>query len=483
MEKGSLKNKIINGFFWKFSERVIAQGISFLISVVLARILLPEEYGIIALVLVFITLANVFVSNGFGESLIQKKDADETDFSTIFYCSLVVSLGLYLLLFISAPVIGNFYESNQLTGVIRVLAILLPIASVNTIQQAYVSKHMIFKKFFISTLWGTLLSGVVGIWMAYHGFGIWSLVGQNLLYSIVETIVLFVTVKWRPQLKFSMSSAKKLISFSWKLTAAQLINTGYAQLRSLLIGKVYTASDLAYYNRGNQFPQLFIASIDSAIGSILFPAMANFNSDVSEVKRLTRQSMRTTAYIIFPLMVGLAAVAEPLISSVLTDKWLFCVPYLKWGCLYFAMQPIQTANWQAIKALGRSDVCFKYEIIKKFLGILLLVATIKISVYAVAITDGFMGVLMALINMYPNQKLINYHYSEQFKDLLPSLFAALLMGICVSSMKLVPVSNNLLLIIQVVIGIASYILLSLILKIEEFQVLKRIVVKIFVKNP
>lgn len=478
MERKSLKAKIFGGLFWRFTERIIAQGMSFLISIILARILLPEEYGIVALVLVFIAMANVFVTNGFGESLVQKKDSDETDFSTIFYCSLILSIGLYLLIFISAPAIGAFYKNEQLIGVLRVLAFLLPIASINTIQQAYISKHMVFRKSFFSTLTGTLLSGGLGIWMAYYGFGIWSLVGQYLLYSVVETTVLFFTVDWRPKLKFSINSARTLISFGWKLTAAQLINTGYAQLRTLLIGKVYSTTDLAYYNRGNQFPQLFITNVDSSISSVLFPAMANCNSDISEVKRLTRKSMRITAYVIFPLMTGLAAVAEPLVSLLLTDKWLFCVPFLKWGCLYFAMQPIQTANWQAIKALGRSDICFKYEVIKKSLGVLLLIATLKISLYAVAVTNGFMGVLMALINMYPNQKLINYRYLEQFKDLLPSLIVSGIMGVCVSTLKLLPISSGFLLIMQIVIGIISYVLLSQILKIEEYQTLKKLVSKL-----
>ncbi|MED4156815.1 lipopolysaccharide biosynthesis protein [Priestia aryabhattai] len=478
MERKSLKARIFGGVFWKFTEKTISQGMSFLISIILARILLPEEYGIVAIVLVFITMANVFVTNGFGESLVQKKDADETDFSTIFYCSLILSMVLYLLIFISAPAIAAFYKNEQLTGVLRVLAILLPVGSINTIQQAYISKHMVFRKSFFSTLIGTLLSGGMGIWMAYQGFGIWSLVGQYLLYSIVETTVLFFIVDWRPKFKFSVNSAKALIGFGWKLTAAQLINTGYAQLRTLLIGKVYSATDLAYYNRGNQFPQLFITNVDSSISSVLFPAMSNCNSDVSEVKRLTRKSMRITAYVIFPLMAGLAAVAEPLVSLLLTDKWLFCVPFLKWGCLYFAMQPIQTANWQAIKALGRSDICFKYEVIKKLLGILLLIFTLKISVYAVAVTNGIMGILMALINMYPNQKLINYRYVEQFKDLLPSLLAAGLMGICVSFLKFTSISSGLLLIMQTVTGIVSYIFLSRILKIEEYQILRKLLLKL-----
>lgn len=482
MKEKNLKENIFKGLFWKFAERIMAQGVSFFISVILARILLPEEYGLVSLIMVFITIANVFVSNGFGEALIQKSDADETDFCTIFYCSFIVSLLLYLLLFIFSNKVAEFYENDQLVWVLRILALKLPLSSINTIQQAYVSRKMLFKKFFYSTLGGTILSGIIGIYMAYYGFGVWALVAQYLINSLVDTIILFITVDWHPQLKFSFNSAKQLMSFGWKLTAAQLINTGYSQLRSLLIGKVYSSSDLAYYNRGNQFPQLFISNIDTSINGVLFPALAKCNSNIMQVKKFTRKSMRTTAYIIFPLMVGLGMVAETLISLILTDKWLECIPYLRWGCIYFAMQPIQTANWQAIKALGRSDICFKYEIVKKSIGIIVLIITLNINVYAVAAANGIMGIVMAMINMYPNQKLINYRYKEQFKDLIPSLVASLIMGGVVACINLVPIAHGLKLIVQIIVGIVSYIQISIILNIEEYYIIKDIIIKKIPKN-
>ena len=201
-----------------------------------------------------------------------------------------------------------------------------------------------------------------------------------------------------------------------------------------------------------------------------------------QVKKFTRKSMRTTAYIIFPLMVGLGMVAETLISLILTDKWLECIPYLRWGCIYFAMQPIQTANWQAIKALGRSDICFKYEIVKKSIGIIVLIITLNINVYAVAAANGIMGIVMAMINMYPNQKLINYRYKEQFKDLIPSLVASLIMGGVVACINLVPIAHGLKLIVQIIVGIVSYIQISIILNIEEYYIIKDIIIKKIPKN-
>ena len=226
--------------FWKFGERIIAQGVSFIISLILARLLLPEQYGTISLVLVFINIANVFVSDGLGESLVQKNDSDELDFSTIFFCSLIIGCFLYILLFIMAPFIAAFYNNTALVPVIRVLSIQIPLSAIKTIQHAYVQKHMMFKKFFFSTLGGTVVSGVIGIIMAYKGFGVWALVEQYLTNSVMDLTILFITVKWRPRFLFSTESAKRLLSFGWKLLAAQFINVLYNELRSLVIGKNYS---------------------------------------------------------------------------------------------------------------------------------------------------------------------------------------------------------------------------------------------------
>ena len=253
----------------------------------------------------------------------------------------------------------------MLTPLLRVLALKIPISSVSTIQHAYVSKHMIFKKFFFSTLGGTIISGIVGIVMAFTGCGPWALVGQYLTNTIIDTLVLFVTVPWRPKWIFNISSAKSLISYGWKLTISSLINEVYGEMRSLIIGKVYSSADLAFYNRGNQFPSLIITNIDTAIGKVVFPAMTKVASKEERLKQISRRAMKTTSYVIFPMMVGLMFIGESLIDVLLGEKWLVCVPFLQCGCLYYMCQPIQTTNWQIIKAVGRSDLCLKLEIIKK----------------------------------------------------------------------------------------------------------------------
>lgn len=471
-------SKILSGVFWSFGERICAQLVTFIVSIVLARILLPEDYGTVTMILVFITIANVFVSNGFGESLIQKKNSDEVDFSTIFWTSFAVSIVLYLILFICAPFIADFYRTPELCVLLRVFAIKLPISSLSTIQHAYVSKHMQFKKFFFSTLIGTVISGVIGIAMAYNGFGVWSIVCQYLINTSVDTIVLLFTVPWRPQFIYSKASAKVLMKFGWKMTLSALINETYSEIRPLLIGKFYTKDELAQYKRGAQFPQLFITNINSAIGAVLFPSMSKVNGDIVKLKELTRKSMRMTSYMIFPLMTGLFIVAQPLVIILLTEKWLPCVPFLRLACISFACQPIQTANCQAIKALGRSGVYLWMEVIKKTVGISVLLFVMHEGVRAIAISEVFVVLFSVLVSVAPNSKLIKYTPLEQVKDLIPYILMCLVMGLTVFSLTLITLSPIVLFFSQVITGIIIYVLLSKLFKIEEYYYLKGIVRKL-----
>lgn len=464
----TLKQSVFSGLIWTFGERIIAQGISFILSIILARLLLPEEYGIIAIVLVFINLANVFVSNGFGEALVQKKNADNTDFSTAFYCSLVVAVVLYVALFLAAPLIAKIYRYNDLILVLRVLSLKIIISSVSTIQHAYVSRKMIFKRFFFSTIGGTLVSAVVGIGMAYAGLGVWALVAQYLVNTVIDTVILFITIPWRPSLSFSTQAAKRIVSYGWKITASALINTGYSELRNLVIGGFYTTTDLAFYNRGNQFPSLVITNIDTAIGKVVFPAMAQSNDDKIRLKAVSRRALKTTSYLIFPLLIGLMVIARPLVMILLTEKWEPCIFFLQVGCIYFMCQPIQTTNWQIIKAVGRSDLCFKLEVLKKAIGISMLIVSIAFGVKAIAVMSAIFGVISMIINMVPNGKLINYTVKEQMLDFLPALTISILMGILVHTVTLLEFNSILTLALQLFVGILTYIGSSIIFKIDSF---------------
>lgn len=467
-KKNDMRNKVISSLFWKFSERVGAQVVNFIVSIVLARVLQPKDYGLIALITIFITISNVFVQSGFGSALIQKKDADELDFSSVFYFSIFMSCILYIIMFITAPFIADFYSEPQLTAVIRVLSLLLIIAGVNSVQHAYVSKTMQFKRFFFSTLFGTLASAVVGIYLAYKGYGVWALVVQQLFNSIVDTLILWFTVRWRPMLKFSLERLKKLFSFGWKLLISNLLDTVYNQLNSLIIGRKYSSETLAYFNRGKQFPELVINNINGSIQSVLLPALAENQDHQKRVKEMVRRSIVTSSFLIFPIMIGLAATGQTVVTLLLTEKWLPCVPFLQINCLIFALYPIHTANLQAINAMGRSDIFLKLEIIKKVFGLSVLAITVFCfdDVMAIAIGTCIVSVTASFINAYPNKRILDYGYIEQIKDVMPSLVLSLVMGACVLLVGYLKIYVILQLIVQVLVGIFIYLLGAWILKFE-----------------
>ncbi len=474
----NLKKSVLSGLMWKFSERISAQLVTFIVSIVLARILEPSHYGAIAIVNVFIALANVFVASGFGNSLIQKKDSDNLDYSSVFYANIILSIVLYLILFFSAPFIANFYKMDILSPTLRVLGLRLIVGGINSVQHAYVSKNMMFKRFFLSTLFGTLLSGVVGIMLAYKGFGIWALVAQYMTNTTVDTLVLWFTVKWRPVFAFSFNRLSSLFSYGWKLLVSAFLETGYNELRTIIIGKMYSSADLAYYNKGKSFPDLVVTNINSSIQSVLFPAMSNEQDDKSAIKVITRRSIRISSYLMLPLMLGLALVAKPLITLLLTEKWLFCVPYLQISCFTLAFMPIHTANLQAIKALGRSDIFLRLEIIKKILALVILMLVMRFGVLAIAFSSVYVTVISSFINAFPNKKLINYNYKEQMRDIFNGFIPLFMMGICVWCVGKIPLHVFWILILQVLLGAFAYILGSYILKNESFFYILNTILKL-----
>ena len=475
MNDHSLKKKLFSGFFWKFAERIFAQGISFVVSVVLSRLLLPEEFGIVALVMIFINIANVFVVSGISTALVQNKDADNIDFSTNFYCSLTVSLAVYAILFAAAPYIARFYDMPDLTLVIRIFTLRIPLSTFNAIQHAYVERHMQFRKFFFSTLFGTVFSGIVGIVMALYGFGVWALIAQYFTNTIVDTIVLFFTVPWKPRLQFSAASAKRMMGFGWKVLAADLSGTVFDQLRSLLVGKVYTTADLAFYNKGKNLPDLIANNVKSTVMTVLFPAISNINDDRQRVKELTRRSLSVMAYVLFPALFGMAAAARPLITVLFTEVWEESVPFVQLLSVSAALGLLGSISLQTMKALGRSDILLLLEFIKKPVYLILLIVGIKISVLAVAVTMLVYTVYGGLVNAYQLKKLIGYTYSEQLKDLIsPMLFTALMCG-AVILISLLPIPDLPMLIMQVVLGAAVYVGISYITKDVNFTALCRVV--------
>lgn len=460
-------------FVWKLLERFGVQGSQFVLQLVLARLLDPEHYGVLSLMVIFTTLANVFIQTGFNTALIQNKDVTEEDYSSVFWVTLGIAAVLYGVIFLAAPLIAVFYEMPEIILPLRVMALMLLPGAVNSVQLARVSREMDFKKVFTSNLSGILVAGIAGIIVALLGGGLWALVVQTMLNVIVVCVVMFFTVRWRPRLVCNFSRIRVLFSFGWKLLVSGLLDTLYQDLRSLVIGVKYDSGTLGYYNRGKQFPQFVINAVNGTVQSVMLPAMSAKQDKPEQVKALMRNSVMVSSYIIFPLMAGLAGVARPLVSFLLTDKWLPCVPYMQIYCFTLAFYPVHSCNLQAINAMGRSDIFLKLEVIKKTVGIASLVVAVFCfdSPIAIAMTGVFTTVISCFINASPNRRLIDYSYFEQMKDILPSMALSLGMLLPVLALDRLELPAVATLAAQILTGVAVYLLLSVVFRPEPFRFL------------
>lgn len=453
------KHTIITSLLWKFFERAGTQLVQLIVSIVLARLLTPADFGVIALVLVFISISNVFVQSGFSTALIQKKDADDLDFSSVFYLSLGLAALVYGILVVTAPCIANFYNRLDVIPVIRVLGLTLFLGVFNSIQMAYIARHMMFKKLFYRSIGAIIPAGFIGILLAYLNFGVWALVYQQLANVFFACVIMWFTVRWRPQLKFSLQRVKGLFSFGWKLLISALLDTGYNNLQSLVIGKMFLPAMLGFYNRGNQFPSLIVSNINASIESVMFPSLSAIQNDILQVKKIVRRAIVTSSFLILPIMAGLAASAEPLVLLVLGSKWLPCVPFLRICCLIYAFWPIHTMNLSAINALGHSGIFLKLEILKKIFGVGILILAVFVfnTVIAIAVSAALASAIAAMINAFPNKRLLHYGYLEQMRDILPSLVLSFMLGVGVYLLSYLNLNPLVLMALQCFLGGSIYI--------------------------
>ena len=440
------KAKVVSNLIWRFFERCGAQLVSFAVTVVLARILDPAEYGPITKVAVFTAILLVFVDSGMANALIQKKDPDDLDFSSVFWFNLSFGVLLYALLFLFAPLIARMYHDARLTPILRVLGLTLVVAGVKNVQQAYVSKTLQFKRF-------------------------WALVAQQLSNVAVNTVILWFTVGWRPKRLFSLERLRGLLRYGWKLLGAQLLDTVYLKIYPLVIGVRYTDEDLAFFDRGNHLPNLVVENINYSIDSVLLPVLSDAQDRIDALREMTRRAIRTSSYVMMPLMAGLAVCAGPLVRLLLTEKWLPCVPFLQIFCIYYAFFPLHTANLNAIKAVGRSDVFLRLEVIKKVLETAVLLVTVRIGVFAMALGQLLCGVASLFINAWPNRRLLGYPYRQQLRDVLPVLGLSLVMAAAVWPVMLMGLSDALTLLLQIPLGVGVYVLGSKLMKLDSFELI------------
>ena len=460
--------KVANGFIWRLLERVGAQGVTLVVGLILARILEVDDYGTVAIVSIFTSILSVFVTCGLNDALVQKKDADDVDFSTVFYFNIVVCLALYGLVFLGAPLLASFYKRPYLVPYIRVLSLILVFGGIKNIQSAYVARNLLFKRFFFATLAGTLTAAAVGIWMALKEYGAWALIAQNLVNNAIDTAVLWATVRWRPKKVFSWQRLKGLFSYAWKLLLSALIDTVYNRLYQLVIAKKNDDEALAYYNRGDTIPYLLVTSINSATDSVLLPVMSESQDDPERVKAMTRRAISFSSFVIMPMMMGLAVCSEAFIHWVLLNKWMPAVPYVRIFCFGYAFWCVHTANLNAIKALGRSDLFLRLEIIKKCMGIVILLISMQYGVMAMALSSLVSSVLSQIINSWPNRRLLGYSYLDQLKDMLPNILLTLVMGAVVYSVYFLRLPDPLTLLIQVPLGVGVYVAGAKLFHLENF---------------
>lgn len=469
----SNKQKIAGGLFWSYSERIMAQMVSLLVSIILARILTPDNYGVVSIVMIFITFCNAIVTGGFGNAIVQKINADELDVNTMLCCSMIVSIILYAVTFFAAPLIAAFYNMEIICPMLRVLGLRLLISGVNSIQRAWIQKRMLFKRFFISTSFGTVFSAIVGISMAYLGMGAWALVGQYLTNSFVDTMVLLLTNDWRPKLQFSWKRASTMLSYGWKVLATTVVYTIVNDLRSLIIGKKFGSADLAYYDQGQKYPSLIVTNINSSISSVIFPVLSQSQDNLARMKQICRRSIRVSTYILAPLLLGLVAVAESLVTVVLTSKWLPCVPYLQILTMVFLVRPFTSTCQHALMSIGRSDITLTIEIIINVTALAFLMVSVFVleSVFMIAVGSLLTEMVALTLFMKHIKNNLGYTYKEQLADVIPSLGLATSMACIVSFIDRLELHSVYIVLLQVFAGAVYYAVGSFVFKIEPYRYL------------
>lgn len=428
MEKESLKKKTVNGVIWSAIDRFSTQGIQFVFSILIARLLMPSDYGVIAMLGIFLAVSNTFVDSGFGAALVQKANRTETDFSTVFYFNIVVAIIFYALLWLASPYIASFYNIPMLKDVTRVVALTLIFSALGGIQSAQLSIAINFKTRAIISLISALSTGCLGLYLAYSGYGAWALVFQMVFSSLLNTILLWCFVRWMPSLVFSWQSFRQLFSFGSKLLASALLDTIYNNVYTLVIGKVYSSSSLGLYSRASGLAQYPSSNITGVLQSVTFPVLCSIQNDEERLADAYKRFIRMSAFVVFPLMIGLASVAEPFIRVVLTDKWEGAIYLLQIVCFSMMWYPIHAINLNILQVKGRSDYFLKLEIIKKIQGVCILCITVPISIVAMCYGSIASSLLSLVWNTYYTKRLIGYGFLSQIKDLLPIIIHSLLMG-------------------------------------------------------
>lgn len=466
----SLKQKTVKGVFWSSLERFSVQGIQFVVMIIMANMLTPHDYGLIAMLAVFIAVSQSLVDSGFSQALIRKQDRTEIDNSTVFYFNIIVGLFLYGVLFIVAPFIADFYNEPQLVAITRIIGLSVLINSFVVVQRALLTIKIDFKTQAKAALTAAIISGGLGIWMSANGYGVWAIVAQQLINLGINALLLWMLSLWRPRWVYSWKSFHSLFGFGSKLMVSGLIETVYRYIYLIVIGRVFSASDLGYYTRAHQFTDFPSSNLTGVLQRVTYPILCKIQDDDERLAYVYRKFLRLSAFIIFPLMIGLAVVAEPLVLTLLKEQWLFTATLLSIICFSMMWYPIHAINLNLLQVKGRSDLFLKLEIYKKIIGVCILCITIPMGLIAMCIGSIFSSMIALIINTYYTGKLINVGFIKQMRDLLPIILLSVSMGIIVyfvvEALPILPIYQ---LTIGIFIGIFFYVSMSLFFNFTEFK--------------
>ncbi|PNV64476.1 flippase [Rubneribacter badeniensis] len=467
------KSNVISSLFWKLFEKGGRAVVELLVQIIMARLLVPEEFGALAIMLVFVNVGNVIVQSGLNTALVQVPDVGGRDCSTVFWLSLGVSLVLYVAVFACAPLFASFYAMPHIVWPLRALALVLVVNSFNAVQVAIVQRALEFRKVFNATIASVAVSGVLGVASALAGAGLWALVVQQLAYQIANCAALALQVRWRPRAIFDAGRAWRLFSFGWKLLASGLLDQGYQSLSDLIIGKQFSAGSLGLVSQGKKYPMAVGSMLDGAIQPVMLSAVSRVQDDITCVKRLVRRALKTSTYLIVPSMVAFALVAEPLVRLLLGEQWLGCVPFLQMYCFVYALLPIHTTNLQAINGVGRSDLFLGLELVKKAYGlvVMLFAAFVLRDIYFLVGSYMLTAVVGTFVNAWPNRKIIGYSYAEQIRDICPAFLLAAASAAVAFPVGLLALPDLVTAALQVAVMAVAYLILSRLFKVEALSYL------------
>ena len=463
------RNNVVKSLFWKLLERTGIQLCSFAVLIVLARLLTPTEYGTIAIVNILLSVATALIQGGMNTALIQKKEIDKLDINTVFYASAAVFALFYIVLYSTSGFFASFFKQPILEEIIPVIALTLIVGAVNSIQLALLSRQMKFKQIFYCSLIPTIISGIVGIILAYFGWGVWALVAQQVTVHLTQMFCMFIVTRWFPSLQFSFKRLKEIWGFSLNIMLSNLLTSIFLEIRSLVIGKFYTAAELSYFEKGRYFPKIIMTNINSSILSVIFPVFSSMQDDIGKMKQSLRRCVKVSSYLAFPAMTLLAVAAEPIIVFLLTEKWIEAAPFMQVFALTYMIMPLHQSNIEVIKALGKGGIILKLDILRKVVELATLIIALRYGPLAIAIGAFIASVISIFINLSPNRKLIGYSYSEQFKDILPTTLITLVTGIAVYPIHYLELTPFITILIIFTLGAIVYILQSKIFKIDSFE--------------